>query len=366
LQVIKKYGKLKSEPVPAGIPTPVTFGAHGIKASGRLWVTLQFFDNPKGDGSQGMSVYKRISLAAAALFALAVVVVGCGSGNIAKINGRSISRADYYQRLERLQVPSPRGGQTEAGAVVIQRLIDESLILELAKKQKVYPIEQQIKEREAQAKSQPEVMRELREAGITKDQLKQMLTVEQAAFNLQTRGITVPEKDIKEYYNKNKAVIFTQPEQASISIIVLKDKAGAEKANGLLSKGVDFGTVARSMSLESTTAQQGGRLPRPIAKGDQNIPENLQKAVFTTKAGGITKPLQLGASLVIIKVDSRKPAITQPFEKVKFDIRQQLMIQKGAEKQIDVNSELNKFKSEANIQVNINRYKPMFAPQPKK
>jgi foldase protein PrsA len=303
-----------------------------------------------------------MGLALAALLALSAVVVGCGNSSVAKVNGQNISRADYYQRLEKLQVPSPRGGQTEAGAVVIQRLIDESLILELAKKQKVYPTSQQIKDREAQTKSQPEVMKGLREAGVTKDQLTRMLTVEQAAFNLQTRGVTVTDKEVKSYYDKNKAAIFTQPEQASISIIVLKNKADADKANGLLSKGVDFATVARSMSMERSTAQQGGRLPRPIAKGDQSIPSSLQKAIFSTKAGSITKPLQLGASLVIIKVDSIKPANTTPFEKVKFDIHQQLMIQKGAQKQIDVNSELYKFRGEAKVQVNINRYKSMFAP----
>jgi len=307
-----------------------------------------------------------MGLAFATLSVLAVAVAGCGTGSVAKVNGLNINRADYYQRLERLQVPSPRGGQTEAGAVVMQRLIDEALILELAKKQNVYPTAQQISERESQTKSQPEVMRQLRESGVTKDQLKKMLTVEQAAFNLQTRGVTVTENEVKSYYDKNKAAIFTQPEQANISIIVLKSKADADKANGLLAKGVDFATVARSMSMERTTAQQGGRLPRPIAKGDRSIPASLQKAIFGVKPGSVTKPMQLGASLVILKVDNIKTANTTPFEKVKFDIRQQLMIQKGAQKQIDVNSELNKFRGEANIQVNINRYRPMFAPQAKK
>jgi foldase protein PrsA len=306
---------------------------------------------------------KRILLALLAMAVLAVFVVGCGEGTVAKVNGRRISKQEYYNRLERLQLPNQQGGgQSEAGAVVVRRLIDEELILELAEKNHVSPTADQIKVRMQQAQKNPQTVQLLQKSGITPEQFKQMLRVEQAAFNLQTRGVTVSDSEVREFYDKYKDKVFTTPEQAFISWIVLNTPADVDKAQSLLKRGVDFGTVAKSLSIDKATAAQDGRVPRAIFKGDAQIPEALQKAIFGIPAGTFTQPLKIQNKYVICKVNERRPPSTRKFDDVSFDVKQNLMIQKGAQKKIDVNKELGDYRKDAKVWVGIQRYNEAINP----
>ncbi len=308
------------------------------------------------------STHKKMLLTVVAMFALATFVVGCGRDSVAKVNGHRITRQEYYTRLERVQLPSPKGGQQEAGATVLQRLIDEELVLELAEKEKVSPTEAQIKERDDQAKKQPELAKNLKTSGLTKEQFKQMLRVEQAAFNLQTIGVTVSDKEIKDFYDKYKQNLFTRPEHAFLSIIVVKTKADVDKAMKMLGDNVDFGTVARSMSIDKTTASKDGRLDKAMIRGDHGVPAAIQSVVFNTPAGKYTKPIQVGGSFLICKVMERRTATTQKFDDVKYQIRQQLMVQKGVQKRVNLSEDMAKFRDNAKINVDIERYKTLLAP----
>ena len=300
-------------------------------------------------------------LALVALAVLAAFVAGCGRGTVAKVNGRKITRQEYYDRLERLQYTDPATGQqNEAGAAVLDQLITEELIFRLAEKDKVGPTEQQAKERQDQTMKTPGFAAKMKASGYSKEQFRERMRVEQAAFNIQTKGVKVSSKEARDFYEKNKAnAPFTNPEQARVAAIFLGSQADSDKAMSLLKKGVDFGTVASMFSRDPNTRTQGGRLQRPIIRGDQNIPPAIQDIILSTPTNKYTKPISAGGGgSVIFKVIMHTPQKTLPFSEFEYLIRQRLALEKGIAKHIDINKELEAFRKTAKIEVGIERYKP--------
>jgi foldase protein PrsA len=311
------------------------------------------------------SANRRVILALIALAVLATFVVGCGRGTVAKVNGRKITRQEYYDRLERLPYPDPATNQqNEAGATVLDRLVTEELILRLAEKEKVGPTEQQVKERMAQTMKTPGFAAQMKASGFSKDQFKERMQVEQAAFNIQTKGVAVTKKESRDFYEKNKDLPpFTTQEQANVGALFLANKADTEKAQTLLKKGVDFGTVASMLSKDPVSSKQGGRLGRPIIRGDKNIPAEIQDIIFKTKTNDCTEPIPAGNGTVIFKVFLHRPKKTQPFSEFEYLIKQRLSVEKGLAKQIDINKKLEAFRKTAKIDVAIERYKPFITQQ---
>lgn len=313
------------------------------------------------------SANRRAILALIALAVLATFVVGCGRGTVAKVNGRKITRQEYYDRLERMPYTDPATNQqNEAGATVLDRLVTEELILRLAEKEKVGPTEQQVKERMEQTMKTPGFAAQMKASGFSKQQFKERMQVEQAAFNIQTKGVVVTKKEARDFYEKNKDLPpFTTQEQATVGALFLANKADTEKAQTLLKKGVDFGTVASMLSKDPVSSKQGGRLGRPIIRGDKNIPAEIQDIIFKTKTNDYTEPIPAGTGggTVIFKVIRHRPTKTQPFSDFEYLIRQRLSVEKGVAKQIDINKQLEAFRKTAKIDVAIERYKPFITQQ---
>ncbi|MDI6829582.1 MAG: SurA N-terminal domain-containing protein, partial [Armatimonadota bacterium] len=218
---------------------------------------------------------KRALLLVIAGLIFAAIVGGCGRTAVAKVNGHKITRQEYYNRLERTLIDTP-GGQQEVGLLVLRDLINEQLLLGLAEKEHVPPTEKQVEERYNYAKKQPFFANRLRAAGVTQEQAKDLLRVQQAHFNLVTRGVKVSDKEVREYYDKHRDTVYTQPEYALVAAIFTDDRKNADEAYALLQKGVDFGTVALQKSTDRVSAAVGGRLRKAIVRGDPELPKEVQ------------------------------------------------------------------------------------------
>lgn len=293
---------------------------------------------------------------------VATFLVGCGNSTIAKVNGRKISRQEYYNRLERMPMPTQQNVPVEAGMMVLRDLINEELLLKMAEKEKVAPTDAQVNERYAEMQKQPQFQQKMKESGLSKDQAKDLVRILQAHFNLVTRGITVPDKEVKDFYEKNKKTHFTVPENADVAAIFCESKADAEKAMGMLKKNVEFATVAAQLSSDPVSKERGGRLARPVYKNDPVLPEAVWKKVLATKKGEYTEPISDTSGNAIFKVIRHNKEKTQKYEEVKFMIWETLMRDKGMRKW-DVDAELAKFREKAEIKIMIERYKDQLLPK---
>lgn len=301
-------------------------------------------------------LYKWGLLALMLIMVLSILVVGCGQKNVvANINHRAITRDEYVDRLERTQVPSQNGQQQELGALILDRMIEEELILELAEKQGVKPTDKQIDERIAETKKKSKnLAAQLKLQDISDAQFRQMIAVNQAIFNLQTKGVKLDNKDVRDYYDKNKDS-FTEPEQWTVESMATKDKADADKAIDMLGKGIPFDTVMHQLQPRGVQAPSSKVITRDTAKNAPGAAE-----IFKTPVNKWTNPVALkNGAYAIFLVAAHQPARTPPYDEVSFGIRESLMTRKGQERKNDVEGDLAKFRKSSKIDVDINRYKQM-------
>ena len=298
-----------------------------------------------------------------ALLGLAVVtttLTGCGKKGLIKVNGDKISKDEFYARLEQVPVQTPQGTQL-AGQYVVQQLINEKLVQQLAKKEGVTPTEAQIDKKFNSIKKQSggDFTRALAGRGMTTEDFKRQMTTEQSLINIVTKGVTIPDDQVKKAYDQALAAKnspFKRPEQVMVSMILTKDKAGIDKAYSLLNRGGLFEQVVKEQSQDSVTKPNGGQVPLPITKDDTRVPAEMRSMAFTLPSGKYSKPFNVKGSWVIIKANQKKPAKTQSYDDVKDFIKEQLAMREGAKKN-NFNKELADYAKTADIVVNKEQYK---------
>lgn len=311
-----------------------------------------------------MTSIERKALAAAAIaVVLPALMVGCGRNAVAKVNGVKITQAEYYSRLEHLPT-SIAGRNMESGALVLRQMVNEQIILDLAKRDGVTPSQREINDKYAEYGKTAGFTKRLRESGITTDQLKAAIKVDLSTFKLQTKGVTVPDAEVKGFYDKNKDTVFKVPEIATVAAIIVRSKSAGQEAMQMLDeKKLPFSTVARQYSI----APQSDQKSVQIARGSGSPPE-LQDAIFSTPIGRHTKPIAgRSGTFGIFQVLTHNAASITPFEKVKPKIWEKLMLDQGRLKN-DLNTEMAKKVEEYTkghkISIDIKRYKDIMKTQP--
>lgn len=118
----------------------------------------------------------------------------------------------------------------------------------------------------------------------------------------------VTDKDIKAYFDKNKAQ-FTSPESRDLSVVLTKDKATAEKAKAEIEGGASWEKVSDKYTIDPAGKSNGGALDG-LQKG-QGSP-TYDKAVFSAKKGVITGPFKTADGWYVIRVDRIVPKKVAP------------------------------------------------------
>jgi len=148
-------------------------------------------------------------------------------------------------------------------------------------------------------------------------------------------NIKITPGDLKTYYEAHKQD-YIDPEQARISHILLKDEEKTEAALDRLERGEDFAVLAKELSLDEKTGENGGEIDALIPRGG-HVPgisssEDPVKAIFSTEAGQFLKePVKSDRGFHIIKVRERKAERQKPFEEVRSEVYQALRSLKEAE-----------------------------------
>jgi parvulin-like peptidyl-prolyl isomerase len=318
-----------------------------------------------------MRFVKQALLGASLLTILMLSLTGCGR-SVAKVNGEKISRQDYYNRLEKMPV-TVNGQSQQAGAAVLQSLIDEKLKAQLARKEGVEPTKEQISKRIDQLKSNKS-QQQLKTQGFSDEEIRDQIYSAQVNFNLVTKGVTVSDKECKDFYEKIKGRAFTSPAGAEMGLIVTNTPEKTERVRSLLKdKHQEFSSVAlKNSDLEPLRRSRGvvGFVPENLnlVPADRRPPAILHKALFSLKPGEITDPIKSGKEWFTIKmIDYRKESV-RPYAKVADQVREALMMQKaqemysgkGARSAASPDTKLRSFVKDAKVKVSIRRYNGMW------
>ncbi len=301
----------------------------------------------------------KVNLVLLALVILTTALAGCGKKGLIRVNGEKVSKDEFVQRMERIPVQTQEGNKL-AGQYIIEQIITEQLIMQLAKKKNVEPTDAQVetKIKALRAESGGELPNMLAAQGMTDDDLKAKIRSEQALINILTKGIDIPDEDVKKAYDKALNLEdspFKRPAQVKLSVIVSKTAAKANKAYKLLTNGTEFSTIAIQYSEAPDAKTSHGQL-NWLAKNDKRIPQIIRDTAFKLQRGSYSKPFLVNGTWVIMKSDATRPARLIKYEDVKTIIKEQLAVQKGS-KNSTFREDLRQFTKDADITVNADRYK---------
>lgn len=281
------------------------------------------------------------SLFLAALFLLPLA--GCGNPTQpspdvwASVNGTDIKReaVDKYYRT-RVSPEGQEPSQEESLSLklnILDELINNEILLERAKKLNLVASDGEVEDKFTEMKSpytEDEFQRQLRERGITVDDLKSDLRRQQSITKLMNHEvvakITISDQDINDFYNANKQQFNVAEPQYRIAQIVVTPRKEALVRNrknddatneaeasrkvkmlmDRLSSGADFATLAMDYSEDANSAPSGGDLGYvPESSLNQSDP-TLKRVVMGLKAGEVSQPVQLKDGVRILKLVARE------------------------------------------------------------
>lgn len=155
------------------------------------------------------------------------------------------------------------------------------------------------------------------------------------------KQVTVPEQDVREFYEKNRSR-YEVPEQrraSHILVAVNKDASDADKAKAkakaedLLKKvranPADFAKIAKQSSDDPGSAANGGDLDY-LGRGATVPP--FEAALFSLKPDVVSDLVQSDFGFHIIKVTDIKPQQVRPFDAVRPEIEAELKKQLAQKK----------------------------------
>jgi parvulin-like peptidyl-prolyl isomerase len=275
---------------------------------------------------------------------------------IVSINGQIINQDDFVHRME-----------MASGSTTLQRMANELLQDQYAKKLGVTVTKSEVDARFKQLSSRPDFPQYLANTHQGVEDVLNQLRMELTVNKIVSREVTVTDSDVALYYKlqtdkNNPQARFYTPPRVTIAVITTRNKERIQKAKQELDHGTDFEAIAAAYSDDLTSKDHGGELP-PITRGRTvytKIP-GLEKVIFGMKVGETIGPVPFGPLWSIIRCLKQEPEVTQSRDQVDYECRVGTMMSKLPKSTAArIRSDYIKFQQNANIHTFRPEYKMVF------
>jgi foldase protein PrsA len=297
-----------------------------------------------------------IALIVVAVFGL-LVASGCGSdeqsvgaNDVAVVGDQTISKDQFDRLIDQAKKnyqanhqKFPPSGTTQYIALrkqamqfLVQRAEFEQKASDMGLKINDSDVDKQLatiksqyfgKNGQCDATCESKFQAELKKQNLTLDQVRDDVrasVIQNKIYNKVTTGVAVSDKEIADYYKKNKQQ-YIQPASRDVRHILVKKKALADQIYQQVASGGNFAALAKKYSTDTSSKNSGGKMT--ISKGRQ-VPE-FDKVAFALKTQEIGKPVKTtyGWHVIQALTPIHKQTVTKLSE-VRPAIRQQLLQQK--------------------------------------
>jgi len=290
-----------------------------------------------------------------------------GQENVAMVNGTPITKDAFEQTMKVAKQQFSRMGNPMDDAQlkeeVLNQLIGRELLYQQSQKAGIQVDQKMVDEQIAQMKKQfpteDEFQKALKGMNLTEEKMRSNmekgLALQKFITETYMKNATVPEKEIKEFYDIHPDM-FKQPEQVKASHILIKvspDAKQEEQDEALRKmkevqekqkKGEDFGELAKAYS-ECPSNSKGGDLGY-FGRG-QMVPA-FEAAAFGMKPGETSDIVKTDYGYHLIKVTDSKPEGTIPYDQVKERLGQYLKQEKA---QKEIKEAVDKLRKAAKVEV---------------
>ncbi len=267
---------------------------------------------------------------------------------VAIVNDEVITQKDLndFINFTRLQLQSEyKRGELEKKieslkAELLDKLIEDRLILQEAKKNKIIAdgnrAKARINEIKNQYNSDGEFQEALREQGLVQADIESRIKEQMLMYNiidLKVRsGITVNPTEVTDFYNRHEEEFFS-PELREFESISVEGASLAKELYDFLKNAGDLDDVAKKYSLQVAKMS--------VSKG-REVRKEIEEAVFKLKAGEVSVPLAIEGAYYIFKLKNIILPRKQVLSEVQDNIYQFLFNQKMQEELINWLGELKK------------------------
>lgn len=288
---------------------------------------------------------------------------------VATVNGTPIPRVEFDRSLDYAKAQLSRMGNPVDEAQMKERVLDQLIASELlyqeGKKEGFEvddkAVEEQLSQWKKQFPSDEEYKKAIEKMNVSEDtmrsDIRKDLTIQKLVMDRFVDKTSVPEEEIKAYYDANPDM-FKRPEQVQASHILIKagpEATESEKDAALKKikeiqekqkKGEDFAELAKAHS-ECPSSAKGGDLGY-FGRG-QMVPP-FEEAAFGMKPGEVSDVVTTQFGYHLIKVTDKKPEATVAYDEMKGRIGQYLKQEKV---QNEVKAFVEKLRKEAKIEVSL-------------
>jgi foldase protein PrsA len=261
------------------------------------------------------SIYASLALILAASVSAAPV----GSDQVlVRVNGVPIRQSEVVERLLK-----------RYGAQAVDEMIDETLLRQAAKSEKISADDAEVNRRltklQEQFGSKELFISQLEQAGSSVAKVKEDLADEIVRERLvvKSKGLTITDDELKKAFDENKDKLGS-PEAIHLRHILVATEAEAKDVVAKIKGGADFKALAREKSLAASGKAAGGDYGF-VARG--MLPAEIDDIAFGMKTGEIRiVPGPRGSHVLqVLEKRAPKPAV---YAEVKNDLRDMLMAEK--------------------------------------
>ncbi len=226
---------------------------------------------------------------------------------VAFIGDEPITRLELEKELENIPPFARSQYETEEGKQkLLKNLIQKRLLVKEAENRKMYL-----------SSSYQEEMKRAREQALIR-----------ALYQHISQNISVDDKEIKEYYEKNKDSKYRIPASVTFRAVIVNSKETADTVYRLLKKGIDFDSVFNKYNTDEQLKATSG-LKKDVPENGK--PQELVTAALKMKKGKISKPIKLEKEnkYAVIRVEEEpKKASYRDLSEVKEEIRRNIQAEK--------------------------------------
>ncbi len=282
------------------------------------------------------------------------------------VNGDEIKGDEYYTHMEFLPnmgriLESGNVISVTPGLLTIVELINQHLVLQLAKQKNLYPTDAEVDALIKQTLvDDPQMVTRWVGGGRTEPELRQAFLMTLSRFKIQTEGITVSDQEVSDFYHKNQIPGLTvDPRTVTLRMISVPDADTQKAVDADLASGQPFADVAKARSNDVTESQGGHLGPLPT----DALPKDVVKLLDQTKVGSSTPwideqvgdasaPKTIHVKYLVEAKEAEKP---KNFDDVKETIRRKMLLDRGAVRN-DVEKEISALRQSAKIQISNKEY----------
>jgi foldase protein PrsA len=248
-----------------------------------------------------------------------------------KVNGQNITGRQYFLRMQVLQDVGKLVGEqfvpASPGFMTLQQLINESLIIQLARQQAVYPSDAELEAEIAKRlKDNPKLKEAFTMLGLTDEDFRWDVLVTMCQFRVITKGVNITDFEVENSYKANVATRYTLPKRFVVRVITVGKAEDQKKVDDALASGKTWGQVAAEFSQDSGKLDEGrfGTFPDSELKG------TLRTEIDKIKKGDQTKWLAAGSMFAKFWLEDVMEKEVIPLDdKLKAQIRQNLLLERG-------------------------------------